>query len=561
MNRELFGVFGGADAFGHHAAPSEFDRVLEGDVVTVGVRDDTGLPQGTDLHSDDTGLCVIWGEAYAPDDNPARWLLDRYAAAGRPALSELNGSYLAVLEHDGDAIVATDLLRTRECFYADTSHGRAFGSDPTRVAATQPSPTVDQRGVLQFLYLGVVLGGRTPIRELGRVRMDAVLTGGSVEPLDRFVYDPREFDYASELAGRLERAIHRRARSRGRTGILLGAGYDSRAVLAVHPGVDACYTVGDRTSSEVRVAERLARQYGADHVRLEPDRRYLVPSSAEIAYSQGLRETLHIHHAGHEDDMCVDEIFHGMLFDTLFRNHFLPGAGIEVGNLTVPLPWLDSDPDLLTAFQDSLGIIVPSVDLVKRCDAVDADDSVTFLRRTFDRELERCYDRCDRRLNAFAQLGIRARPTMPFRTHLANQFRERFVAADPALVEWHLLTPPEHRTTETFLRAARSLDDGLLTHRPPDRPVDSPVLNEVASYLGRSLPFLDGQTSPWPDRRRLYDAYDLDRALLSDVPELHDAPVQFKLRVNDIRGWISRVGDRCAADATADPVRSAGLDG
>ena len=27
-NRELFGVFGGPDAFGHHADPGEFDREL-----------------------------------------------------------------------------------------------------------------------------------------------------------------------------------------------------------------------------------------------------------------------------------------------------------------------------------------------------------------------------------------------------------------------------------------------------------------------------------------------------------------------------------------------------
>ena len=68
-NRELFGVFGGPDAFGRHADPGEFDRVLEGDAVTVGVRDDAlDRPTRTDVHSDDVGCCVIWGEVHTPSD-------------------------------------------------------------------------------------------------------------------------------------------------------------------------------------------------------------------------------------------------------------------------------------------------------------------------------------------------------------------------------------------------------------------------------------------------------------------------------------------------------------
>ena len=560
-NRELFGVFGGLDAFGRHADPGEFDRVLEGDAVTVGVRDDTlDRPTRTDVHGDDVGCCVVWGEVHTPSDggDAARWLSDRYATDGRAALSGLNGSYLAVVERDGEALVATDVLRTRECFHADTRTGRAFGSDPVRVASAHGSPTVDPRGVLQFLYLGVVLGARTPLRELSRVRTDAVLTRDDVEPLDRLQYDPREFDYASALAERLDCALGRRVTDRDRTGLLLGAGYDSRAILAAHPGIGVCYTVGTSASPEVRGAERLAAQYDTAHVRLEPDDSYLVPSTPEVVASQGLRETIHIHHGGHEHDMDVDEMFHGMLFDTLFRDHFLPTAAVEVGDLTVPFPWLDSDPELVPAYKESLAFTDPGVNFVERCDAVDTDDPDTFLRRALERELSHCYERCDRQLNAFTQLGIRTRPTMPFRSHLADRFHERFVAADTALVEWHLRTPPEHRTTETFLRAVRSLDDGLLRHRPPDRPFDSPWLNEVASFLERSLPG-DAYRSPWPDRVRLYETNDLDRKLLAESPGLHDAPIRFKLRLNDLSAWLEHLRTRCPTDVSTDSVPSSVL--
>jgi asparagine synthase (glutamine-hydrolysing) len=328
---------------------------------------------------------------------------------------------------------------------------------------------------------------------------------------------------------------------------MLSGGYDSRLVLALHPSIDDCYTVGSEQAAEVRVARQVADQYGSTHTRLPPGERYLVPTDREIEFSQGLRETLHIHQSGHESTMNADEMFHGMLFDTLFRNYSIPHASIDVAGMSVPLPWLDRDPELGPILEDSLDCVTPGVDLVSQCDAVAADSYREFLGDTLDDELSRCYERCDGIHNACAQLGIRTRPTMPFRMHLTNHFLERYVAADTELVAWHLQTPPEYRTTRTFLKALRRLDTELLAHRPPNRPHDSPHANEIEGFVRRTMPFLEGFESPWPDRHRLYDRYDLDERLLPDVPELHDAPVQFKLRLNDARSWLDRALERDAA--------------
>ncbi len=555
MNRELFGVFGPRARFDAVASPGRFDRVLAGDAVTVGVRADRfGLDARTAIHRGPEGLAVLWGQVYGDGrgDEPARHLLERYAEVGRGAFSELNGSYLALVEHDGQPVVATDVLRTRECFYTDAGDDRVFGTDPASVASAIPSPDVDPSGVLQFLYLGVVVGERTVLDRLRRLRTDAVLTATGHEPLARLVYDPQEFDHAAALADRLERAVDRRVTDRAPTGLLLSGGFDSRTILALHPDVDATYTVGSEGGDESRVARELASDHGVAHERLPPGERYLVPTAREVEASQGLRETLHIHHSGHVEAMAVEEMFHGMLFDSLFRDHFVPGASIDVAGHTFPLPWLADDLDPVPALKDGLGCVTPGVDLVADCDAVAEDDHDALLQNVFERELDRCFDRCDGIHNAVTQLGIRARPTRPFRTHLADRFLERFVAADAELVDWHLTTPPEHRTAGTFRRALEHLDDDLLTPRPPDRPHDSLQANEVEGFVRRTVPFLDAFGSPLPDRRRLYGRHDLDRKLLGDVPALHDAPVQFKLRVNDVRSWLAHLRADSAPRADTD---------
>lgn len=89
MNRELFGVFGDRETFERHRASDEFDRILTGSSITVGIRDDAlGATGWTASYADGDARCVVWGEAYVPGDesNAARWLLERYEQVGRDAL-------------------------------------------------------------------------------------------------------------------------------------------------------------------------------------------------------------------------------------------------------------------------------------------------------------------------------------------------------------------------------------------------------------------------------------------------------------------------------------------
>ena len=544
MNRELFGVFGDNETFERYRASDEFDRVLTGSSMTVGVRDDAlGTPGWTACHADGDDFCVVWGEVYVPDDAPdaARWLLERYRTEGRGALHSLNGSYLAVVDAGADgAFAATDPVRSRECFYTDEPGARVFGTDAAAVAGTISEPTVDRDGVLEFLHLGVALGEKTAVEELRRLPIDSVLAADSVEDLERFVYRPAEteFDYVAELTERLERAFRRRSALPGTKGVLLSAGFDSRILLSGIPGIEHGYTVGEPDAQEARVARTLAAQYGASHTAFPPDERYLRPDESKVRYSQGIKESLHIHHAGYTDEMDVDTVYHGLLCDTFFRGHFTAEKTVDVLDKRIPTGELDPDPDPVEELLETFGYRPDaSRDLAART-SFDVDPAA-FVRESIADEIDARAGRAERIQNVLTCVGIANQPSIPFHAQLSDRFVASFLATDRELLDWHLRTPPEHRTTETFLEACRRLDDDLLRHRPPDRPHDGALLNEVERFVRRKTPFLESFQPPWPDRETLFDRYELDQRYLADLEHVHDLPVRHKLRLVDLREWLA----------------------
>lgn len=544
MNRELFGVFGGIETFERFRSRDEFDAVYVGSNLTVGIRDpDLGATGWSTGYAGDDGYCVVWGEVYPPDDaavdDAARWLYENYQSDGRDALSMLNGSYLAVVEPAGadPGFVATDPVRSRPCFHTDSPGVRVFGSDSSTVAATIPEPTVDRNGALEFLHLGVALGEKTSVWELRRLPIDSLLTATAVESLDRFVYEPTEFDYVGELADRLERALERRSRLPGRKGVLLSAGYDSRIVLSQIPEIERSYTVGTPDAREVRGAKRVATQYDASHTALSPDERYLLATQSKVRYGNGIKESLHIHHAGYTDEIDVDVMYHGLLCDTFLRGHFTATRDVEVMGKAVPTGRLDPDPDPVETLLERFGYAPDVSRDLDSCLSIDVD-SGAFARAAVEDELAARAHRTNSVQNALTCVGIANQPSLPFHNHLADHFLTSFLATDRELIDWHLKTPPAHRTTETFLRACERLDDDILRYRPPDRPHDTSVLNEIERFVRRKTPFVQSFQHSWPDRRELFDRHDLDRRLLDDLDHLHDLPPRHKLRVVDIATWL-----------------------
>lgn len=547
MHKGLFGSFGDRSSLAQVRHPDTLDHVVSGPTLTVGVADPwLEVPGRSFVCETDDGCCALWGEAYLPlagRTEPGRWLLSAYAENGVDALDQLNGSYVVALDHESRGpIVASDIVRSRECYYADVCGERVFGTDPAAVSRLLPDPEVQIEPLAEFLQFGIVLDDRTVFDGLQRLPLDSYLNATGTADLDRFVYRPQSFDYVSELAERLQRALARRGALPGRKGALLSGGYDSRMIVAGIPDIEMAYSVGFSDSSEVQVAGDVARQYGADHRALEPDETYLNTDWEEVQYGHGIMESLHVHHSAYTDRMDVDTIYHGALGDTILRGYFLPLDGIELFDHTCPPYSLDPNPDVAEHFADKFGYH-HDCDRFLMDSELPETDGVAFLRRRANEILERWDDRFDSDYDGMALFGVQNQPTRSFRYHLIDHFAESCVAVDRELVEWHLTTPPEHRNTETFLRAIKRLDTDILRHRPPDRPFNSFALNQVRNFLRRKLPLVAAYEGPWPDREHLYAQTDLDRTAFGDAPDVRRLPWRLKLRINDLTTWVEAATD------------------
>ncbi|WP_458187841.1 asparagine synthase-related protein [Haladaptatus sp. NG-WS-4] len=566
MNKEIFGVFGDRDEFERFRVGREFDDIVTSDVATVGIRDTgLGIPGRSASYSGELGSCVIWGEAYPNKhgwSEPARWLLEQYAENGTDAIKALNGSYLAFIEHDGDAIVLTDTIRSWESFYTDDPGVRVFGTDAAEVAATIDNPTMRRQSVGEFLHMGVVLGNKTLFHELHRTPFDGYLTADEVGELDRFVYDEREMDYASELADRMQRAIRRRSRQPGKKGLLLSAGYDSRTLLSQLPEIEHCYTVGMPDAQEVKTARRLSKQYGVDHTTLVTNERYIIPGEEKVRYTNGIKESIHIHHAGYKNEIEVDTMYHGLLFDTLLRGFAQKRSELRLFGKRIPLKQMENDPDPIESSLDNFGYMPDKSKRVAEQYTTEPDAAGEFVREAIASEFDHCLNRCDSVQNALSLFSISNQPTIPFRTHLADNYLESFIAADTELLNWHLQTPPEYRTTETFIRAIRQLDGDLFRHRPPDRPYTSMLLSEMERFARRKVPFVRKFESAWPDREQVYDRYNLDQRLFPEQEMIHELPPLHKLRINDMVGWVTQCSETVVdpADVLYMPAEARGAD-
>ncbi|RDZ62181.1 hypothetical protein C5B90_17670 [Haloferax sp. Atlit-12N] len=564
MNKELFGVLDDDGAFDGLASRSSFDWVADGERATVAIRDPAlGFPGRSSTYRDERGSCIVWGEAFSPDDvstPTAEYTLERYAAVGADAFGELNGSFLVFVELDGDAIVASDPARTWQCFYTDTPDGRVFGTNPQRVLSAATGLEVDTRGLLEYIHMGVVVDERTVYSRLSCIPFDGYFTADESGTLSRFVYapaDPDEFDYVDELAARLERAIARRANYPGKQGVLLSGGYDSRAIVAQHPDIDVCYTLGAPDHPEVEAARNIANQYGADHETLVPDDDYINVDEDVIEYSLGTRESVHVHHAGCDEKMDADTVFHGLLFDTFLRGHFLPQNVVEVFGNRFPLQGLDPDPDPAEVLSSKFGYH-PACDHVFPECYDEFDTSMEFIDDVVDEQLDKWSDRYDNVYDSIELIGIQNQPSVPFHFELSDNYIESFVAADAELIDWHLKTPPEERNTNTMMAAMRKLNPDIFRHRPPDRPHNSFRKNQIEKFVRRKVPGIEPFSSPWPDMEAQYDRNELDRKLFPGYPSIHELPVRVKLRINDITTWMNAADDDSVLtpnDVLCPPVR------
>lgn len=87
--------------------------------------------------------------------------------------NELNGSYLAFVDRDSEAILATDPIRSWECYYTDAAGVRVFGTDAANVAQAIDNATLKRQTLAEVTHFGTAFNNRTPpgaVRRLPQTR-------------------------------------------------------------------------------------------------------------------------------------------------------------------------------------------------------------------------------------------------------------------------------------------------------------------------------------------------------------------------------------------------------
>lgn len=303
-----------------------------------------------------------WQQAESIDFNggkACRWLLQQWQElpAEQFALS-LNGNFgVVVIDGRKQQIhLFTDRCGATPFFIGNTDYitatsvpglttdGLLMGTrcDPLaqQLAELGHPPTLDKVSLAETLVSGSCRAPRTYYEQISELPAASHLQWTFSGKLlsQRSYWQPqktrdseREDDdlLATELASALQRAMTRR--QRGRSGLLLSGGADSRALLfaSSHPQQLTTATFFDQHNAELRVATQLAAAAGASHLPMQRDfEHYGQAAKSVVAMTDGMWciKDVHYHgfaaqlHAQHWDALLTgcyaDYLLKGLAYNT-----------------------------------------------------------------------------------------------------------------------------------------------------------------------------------------------------------------------------------------------------
>lgn len=288
-------------------------------------------------------------EAGGPGPYPegAAYCLDLYRRYGTDFFERLNGSFI-LLVYDlrkDEVTIASDRFASRPLYYTSAGGRLAFSTQPGPLLAF-PGMTKNLNLVSVFQYFNFqrVFGNETFLEEMSALAPATVLRFGAgrvtLEPYWKLEYRPdysrSKKQYSKALAGAFHDCIRDRMSGRGRVGVLLSGGMDSRMIMAAARGAGhiETITVADFYNLEARVAEEVARKAGSNHHFLQrsPDY-YLSRVDEAVRIGGGMYRFDHAHFPGFMEDLrgICDVLVHGFFLDAVFRASLLPRRKMSFG--------------------------------------------------------------------------------------------------------------------------------------------------------------------------------------------------------------------------------------
>lgn len=313
-------------------------------------------PEPQPVFNSDRTLCLVFeGELFEPErvtsrlgrngstpaDSDAALVLRALESRGPGVVADLAGAYVGFLydARERTGHLFTDRLGLRGCYWAQAPDGTFCFASEFKAVAAAPGlrREIDRQAVAEFLSRGFPFFDRTFFEEVKFLPHGSVLTlrGGSLS-LSRYWDVPgpaggaawRFEDAVNEGAEVLARAVGRQFRQRGRIGVMLSGGLDSRAIaagaVASGHGVET-FTFGGEKDTERELARRVAERLGVPNHRLAVPPDYLADFGlAGMWYTDAMipcREvywTPHLAYLGERVDALLSGHLAGLFLGGLF---------------------------------------------------------------------------------------------------------------------------------------------------------------------------------------------------------------------------------------------------
>jgi asparagine synthase (glutamine-hydrolysing) len=336
-------------------------------------------PETQPIFNEDKSLCIFMagevfdyesekqslvkgGHHFKLENNDAEYCIHLYEELGKKAFEKLNGSFLIVL-YDRDShklLIVNDRFSSYPLFYYANKGMLLFGTQLHPLLKFDELPRrLNLQAVFDFFTFTRVLGTNTYYEDIKVLPPATVLCyyegNISFTPYWEMKYKEEKHPeryYVNKLAKALKKSVARRTHGSHRLGILLSGGLDSRTILAASDKQMA-FTYGNSEEQEVKIAKRIAKTKGCEHIFLEPSFDHfvnLLDKAVEIG--DGMYCFRHAWVIGFFDQIRenCDILLHGLFFDTFFKGFDIPIKKITMCGKSVDIPFLEESPKSFTQF-------------------------------------------------------------------------------------------------------------------------------------------------------------------------------------------------------------------
>lgn len=291
----------------------------------------------------------------SPTVQRAEYCLHLYLERGPQFVKSLNGTFaIAVYDRrDHTVHLYNDRFGHRLLFVVAKGAETAFASSVRSVLRWRRDVgrNYDERSVAEFMLFERILADRTLFPDVRRLlpATHAVWTGSEWRMEQYFEVHKQAQpgncrtwkEGARELLHCLRQSLAKRTADRGRPGLLLSGGLDSRLVMLACPvlPITASFSASDGPPSlESRIAASVARTYGTNHIWLLRDADYYASIAEEaISINDGLSSafvgchTLGVHQVMAEAGIQIT--LTGDRFDAALKDYW---AGLPIGPAMYP---------------------------------------------------------------------------------------------------------------------------------------------------------------------------------------------------------------------------------